>query len=453
MLQMKTQLVHIPKLDKLKRMKQTVVSLVLLFSFTQLGAQNILRLPDAINLALKNSLEIQLNKNFLEANTILNNYGIAGGLPLVTGSMTDNEQIASIYQKFGDSTQRIIKRNAAATNNFALGVTGSILLYNGNRVVATKSRLATLAMQSEQQLNAQVQNILAGVMVGYYDIVRQQNYMKTIEKSIDASNQQLAIVQARQSVGLANNADLFQAQIDLNALLQAKQSQQLIIDQAKTELLRQLTLNPDSAIIIQDTILVDRNMQLENVLNKLNKNADIVAAQDQIKINELVAKETAALRYPSIRATTGYNFIRNQAAAGQILLNQNYGPSVGIGIGIPIYNGSFYRRQQKIAAINVGNAELDKQILVRDYSAQVVKNYQSYVATLKQLETEQQNYNLSNQLLGLALQRFQFKQATIVDVKNAQQSFEASGYRLVNLNYAAKTAEIELKRLANELGL
>lgn len=451
MLQMKTQPVHTPKLDKLKRMKQTVVFLVLLFSFTQLGAQNILRLPDAINLALKNSLEIQLNKNFLEANTILNNYGVAGGLPLVTGSLTDNEQISSINQKLNTGVN--ISRNAAPSNNFALGVTGGILLYNGNRVVATKSRLATLAKQSERQLNAQVQNILAGVMVGYYDIVRQQSYMKTIEKSIDASNQQLAIVQARQSVGLANNADFFQAQIDLNALLQAKQSQQLIIDQAKTELLRQLTLNPDSAITIQDTILVDRNMQLENVLNKVNKNADIVAAQDQVKINELVVKETAALRYTSIRATTGYNFIRNQAAAGQVLLNQNYGPSVGISIGIPIYNGSVYRRQQKVAAINVDNAELDKQILVRDYSAQVVKNYQSYVATLKQLETEQQNYNLSNQLLELALQRFQFKQATIVDVKNAQQSFEASGYRLVNLNYAAKTAEIELKRLANELGL
>jgi hypothetical protein len=38
-------------------------------------------------------------------------------------------------------------------------------------------------------------------------------------------------------------------------------------------------------------------------------------------------------------------------------------------------------------------------------------------------------------------------------VKNAQQSFEASGFRLVNLSYAAKTAEIELKRLANELSL
>lgn len=432
-------------------MKRIIRYTFFLFVCTNVSAQNILRLPDAVNIALKNSLEVQLSKNFVESNTILNNYGIAGGLPLVTGSLTDNEQLSSINQKLNTGVS--IKRDAAATNNLVAGVTGSILLYNGNRVVATKSRLATLVNQSEQQLNAQIQNILAGVMVGYYDIVRQQSYMRTIDKSIEASNQQLDIVKTRQSVGLANNADLFQAQIDLNALLQAKQSQQLIIDQSKTELLRQLSLNPDSTITIQDTILVERTIKLEEVLNSLNKNADFLAADDQIKINELLVKETAALRYPSIRANTGFNFSRNKAAAGQILLNQSYGPFVGVTLGIPIYNGSVFKRQQKVAEINVRNAELDKQLLVRDYNAQVVKSYQSYTATLQQLQKEQENYTLSNQLLELALQRLKFKQATIVDVKNAQQSFEASGYRLVNLNFAAKSAEIELKRLANQLAL
>jgi len=433
------------------RMKVTVQYLFFLLVCTNALSQNMLRLPDAVNLALKNSLEVQLSKNFVETNTVLNNYGVAGGLPIVTTSIADNEQISSINQKF--NTGANILRDAAAANNFSLGVTGSILLYNGNRVVATKSRLATLVNQSEQLLNSQIQNVMAGVMVGYYDVVRQQSYLKTIEKSIDASNQQLEIIKTRQSVGLANNADLFQAQIDLNALLQARQSQQLTIDQAKTELLRQLSLNPDSVIIIQDTILVDKNILMADILNNLNKNADIVAAQDKIKINELLVKETAALRYPSIRTSTGYNFTRNQAAAGQILLNQNYGPFLSLNVSIPIYNGSVNKRQQKVAEINVSNAELDKQVLIRDYHAQVVKVYQSYAITIQQLKTEQENYNLSNQLLELVLQRFKFRQATIVDVKNAQQSFEASGYRLVNLNFAAKSAEIELKRLANKLAL
>ena len=414
-------------------------------------AQDTLHLQQAINIALKNSLDIQLAKNDLEASTILNNIGVAGGLPLVTAGVTDNEQVSTINQKLNTGVN--INRNGAAVNGLNSNLAVSMLLYNGNRVVATKSRLAQLQKQSQQLLNSQVQDIIGSVMTGYYDIVRQQSYLKTIEKSIDASNQQLQIVKARQDVGLANNADLFQAQIDLNALQQNQLSQQLIIDQAKTELLRLLTLRPDSAIAIRDTILVDKNLNLNQVLNSLQQNANILASDDQVRINELIVKETAALRYPSVRATTGYNFNRNQSAAGQLLLNQSYGPAIGLTVGIPIYNGSIFKRQQKVAEINVRNAQLSKQVLVRDYSSQAVKSFQSYASTLKQLETEQLNYTLSQQLLDLVLKRFQFKQATIVDVKNAQQSFEQSGYRLVNLNYAAKSAEIELKRLGNQLSL
>ena len=421
----------------------------LLFFSLLAQAQGVLRLTDAVNIALKNSLDIQLAKNRIEADSIKNNISIAGGLPLVTANINDNEQITSVNQKLNTGTS--IQRNNAAANNLNANITGSILLYNGGRVIATKKRLGQLQLQSQQQLMAQIQNILADVMIGYYDIVRQQNYIKTIELSIDASNKQLEIVKIRQQAGLANNADLFQAQIDLNNLQQAKLAQQLAIDQAKTELLRLLTLKSDSSISIEDTIIVDKKLALQTVLEGLNNNAEIAATDYQIKINELIVKETSALRYPSVRATTGYSFSRNQAAAGQLLLNQNYGPTIGFSVGIPIYNGSVYRRQKQAAQIDVRNAGLQKQTLIRDYSAQAVKQYQSYSTTISQLDTAVKNYKLSAKLLELALFRFQLRQATIVEVKNAQQSFEASGFRLVNLNFAAKAAEIALKRLANSL--
>lgn len=438
------------KQNKLLLMKRIFFLLTGLLFFSLLAqAQGVLRLTDAVNIALKNSLDIQLAKNRIEADSIKNNIGIAGGLPLVTANINDNEQITSVNQKLNTGTS--IQRNNAAANNLNSNITGSILLYNGGRVIATKKRLGQLQLQSQQQLMAQIQNILADVMIGYYDIVRQQNYIKTIELSIDASNKQLEIVKIRQQAGLANNADLFQAQIDLNNLQQAKLAQQLAIDQAKTELLRLLTLKSDSSISIEDTIIVDKKLALQTVLEGLNNNAEIAATDYQIKINELIVKETSALRYPSVRATTGYSFSRNQAAAGQLLLNQNYGPTIGFSVGIPIYNGSVYRRQKQAAQIDVRNAGLQKQTLIRDYSAQAVKQYQSYSTTISQLDTAVKNYKLSAKLLELALFRFQLRQATIVEVKNAQQSFEASGFRLVNLNFAAKAAEIALKRLANSL--
>ncbi|MEO7523201.1 MAG: TolC family protein [Ferruginibacter sp.] len=425
-----------------------LLNLAVYFSLASM-AQDTLRLTDAVNIALKNSLDIQLSNNRIEAAGIFNNYGVAGGLPLVTGSFADNEQVTTVNQKLNTGTD--INRNNAAANSLGANITGSILLYNGGRVLATKKRLAELESHSKEQLNAQVQNVLASVMVAYYDIVRQQDYVKTIDRSIEASNQQLDIVKVRQQVGLANNADLFQAQIDLNVLQQAKLAQRLVIDQAKSELLRLLTLKADSLVNIKDTILVDKNVMLDSILNSLNKNADINAAESQVKINELIVKETKAQRYPSIRATAGYAFSRNQAAAGNLLLNQNYGPTVGASIAIPIFNGSIFKRQQQVAAIDVKNAGIQKQILLRDYSAQVVKQFQAYTNTINQLDTAQANYKLSSKLLELTLLRFQLKQATAVEIKNAQQSFEESGFRLVNLNFAAKSAEIELKRLANSL--
>lgn len=406
-----------------------------------------LSLQDAISIALKNSLDIEVLKNNVEINSINNYIGVAGGLPLITGSVGDNEQVSNVHQKLNSGT--VIKRSGAAGNTLNSGISASLLLYNGSRVTSTKRQLEDLEIQSQQYLNSEIQNEVAAVMTAYYDVVRQESYMKTIDTSIAASEKRLEIVKVQQNVGMANNADLFQSQLDLNALQQSKQSQQLIIDQSKTELLLLLNLKPDSLINVSDTIFVDKSVVLGDILGSLSNNADIAAADEQIKINALISKETAAQRYPSLRVNAAYNYNRSKIAAGNVLLNQNNGVTGGLSLSIPIYNGSAYKRQQRIADINTKNAELEKEILMRDYTANVIKTYQAYTSNIQQLETQQKNVTLANQLLNLVLLRFQLRQATILEVKQAQQSFEDASYTLTNLAFAAKSSEIELKRLAN----
>lgn len=430
-------------------MKKTVTFFFLLIGITGFAQQR-MSLSDAINTALKNSYDIQLAKNNVEITEINNHIGVAGGLPVVNGTANDNEQITSINQKFADPT-RDTKRPNVAANNLTIGVTGSILLFNGYRVVTTKKRLEELVLLNQELLKAQIQNTVSGVMAKYYDIVRQQSLLKTIIKSIEVSKQRLDILNIRKEVGLANAADTYQAQLDLNALVQSQQSQQLVIDQAKTDLLNLIFINPATPITISDTIIVDRSVRMDSIRNHLSKNPLVLAADRQVHINELIEKETAAQRIPSIRANAGYNFTNSSSAAGFSLLNQSYGPSIGIGIAIPIYNGGIFKRQQKVAAINTRNATIQRDNIVLDNESGMVRTYQSYTNSLAQLETEQKNYDLSLQLLDLVLQKFQLGNATIIDVKIAQQTFENEGYRLVNLNYSAKIAEIELKRLATQL--
>ena len=184
-------------------------------------AQRKMSLTDVINVALKNSYDIQLAQNNIEISNVSNSYGFAGGLPVVTGTATDNEQVTSINQKYADPTRNTVKDNVG-TNNLAVGVTGSILLYNGLRVNATKRRLEELLQQNQQLLSAQIQNTIAGVLSKYYDVVRQQYLLRTIDRTIEVSKEKLQILEVRKQVGVSNNADIFQAQLDLNDNMQLK---------------------------------------------------------------------------------------------------------------------------------------------------------------------------------------------------------------------------------------
>ncbi|MEN9459131.1 MAG: hypothetical protein RL135_1736 [Bacteroidota bacterium] len=411
-------------------------------------SQNRLSLSDAVAIALKNSYNIQLAKNNVEIATINNHLGIAGGLPTVNATINDVENITTINQKFPDPS-RDVTRSGVSSNNMNSNVTAGILLFNGFRVKAAKQRLDELQKMNQDMLNAQIQSTMASVITSYYDVVRQQNLLSTINKSIEVSQQRIDIINSRKEVGLANNADLYQAQIDLNALVQSKQAQQLIIDQGKTNLLSLIFVSPDSSVVINDTIVVDEKINFSQLKTLALKNPQVLAAEQQIKINELIERETAALRVPALRANTGFNFSNTKSGAGFILENRSYGPFLGINLAIPIYNGLINKKQQQVAEINTRNAKVQRDQFLLDIETGAVRTYQAYANTLAQLKTAKQNQLLSKQLLDLVMQRFQLGQATIIDVKLAQQSFENESYRLVNLAFTAKVAEVELKRLAN----
>lgn len=413
-------------------------------------AQTLTR-DEAVRIALKNNLNIELGRNAVRIAAINNSYGVAGGLPVVTGSASDQEQSTSIKQEYSNPANNKASDNAFS-NNLNGSINGYMLLYNGQRVVNAKKQLGAIEAQTRQVLNSRALILVNNVLLKYYDVVRQQSYARTLQASIDAQKQQLAIVQAQRNVGLANNADLFQSQVDLNTQIQNLQAQQLIIDQDKTDLLTLLTLNPDSAIVIEDTIIIDRNIELRGILSGVQTaNPDVMAANEQITVNRFIEKQVAAQRYPSLGTNLGYNYSRTLNSQGFSLLNLNYGPYAGITLSVPIFNGNVYRKQQQVAGINIRNAELVRDTLVLNYTANAVKNWQAYTNNLQQVETARANYDLSRKLLDLVMQRFQLKQATIVEVKNAQQSFENAGFLLVNVSYAAKAAEITLRRYANQL--
>jgi outer membrane protein len=281
-------------------------------------AQPSINLKGAIDSTLINNFDIQIATNNVEITKINNTAGMAGGLPTINASVIDNQSSTNVLQKLNSGLE--IKKSNASANALTSSLTAGIVLYNGLRVVATRSRLQNLQKQSEQQLNLQIQNSIASVMVKYYDIVRQSEYLKIIQTLLEVSEKKLEIILARKNVGMANDADDLQASIDVNSMKQTLRSQQLVIDQTKTELLQLMSLKNFYPFSINDSIVVDKTIQLGTITDYLQNNPQYLSAEQQIKINEQVVKEVNSLRYPTLRMNTGVNFNRSQNGAGLTLM-------------------------------------------------------------------------------------------------------------------------------------
>ena len=413
-------------------------------------AQPVLTLKNAIDSTLINSFDIRIAANNVEISKINNTFGVAGGLPTVSAIAVDNQSISNINQKLNSGTE--IAKSSVNGNALTSSVNVGMLLFNGRRVIATKERLSRLQNQNELQLNIQIQNSIAAVMAKYYDIVRQEEYYKIIQSTLDVSQKKLDIITERKNVGMANDADYLQALIDANTAQQVLRSQQLVVNQTKMDLLQLMSKKKYYPFEVDDSITVDTSIQLNSILSFLQQNPQYLSSEQQIKISEQVVKEVTALRYPSLKVNTGYNLNRTQSDAGQFLYNQNSGPYAGMTIQIPIYNGNAYKVQKEVAIFNMNNAKLQQESLLNFLTADALKTFESYSTTLKQLEYQKTNIESSRKLIYVVMQRFQVNQTTILDIKAAQQSYELTGYQLVNLKFAAKISEIELKRLMYQLG-
>ena len=413
-------------------------------------AQPLFTLKNAIDTTLKYNFDIQIASGNVEINKINNTAGMAGGLPAVNASVVDNESAIDVYQKLNSGVE--ITKSNATSNALTSNLTAGLLLFNGYKVIATRERLKILQKQSETQLNLQIQNSIAAVMAKYYDVVRQQEYLRIMQTSLEVSQKKLEIVSDRKRVGMANDADYLQALIDVNTMIQNLKSQQLVVDQTKTQLLQLMSIKNYYPFTLKDSIVVDKSIELSSVLGYLHQNPQYLSSEQQVRINEQVVKEVSTLRYPSLRLNSGVNFNRSQSTAGLTLVNQNLGPYAGVTLQVPIYNGNTYKIQKETAIYNVDIAKLQLESLMSSLTAGAITTYQAYNSSLQQLDSQLNSVELSGKLINIVIRQFRVNQATILDVKAAQASFETTGYQLVNLNYAAKIAEIELKRLRFQLG-
>ncbi len=442
-------------------MKKYITSIGLLFilitgsTLAASAQQKILTLEQAIDLALKNNFSIRLARNTAELSA--NDYAYANFafVPRLNATAGTTWNRTATKQEFANGTKR--DTSGIKGNNISANATLSWTLFDGLKMFATREKLEAIKDLGELAIKDQIQNSIATVINGYYNIVQQKQQLIAVREQLSISEERVKLSDAKFTTGLGPKTDLLQSRVDYNAQKALLLRQLTLIEQSKA-LLNQLMAVPAGATgyDVPDSIPINTGLSFVTLQqNVANNNTAIKVQQQNINISALTIKERRADYFPVVTFNSGYNYNRNTSNAA----SNNFSPrfnrngvfSYGLTAAIPIFNGFNVKRQVKNARIDFDFQNITLDNIKSQVDLSLNNAFKDYEYYRKALELEEENNQLAEENMMVALERFKQGVSTTIEVKQAQQSLEDSNYRLIQARYNTKVAETELQRLNGSL--
>lgn len=440
----------------MKNIKQYFFLLLLLVSAGVINAQQkVLTLEQAIDVALKNNFDIRLARNTAELSA--NDYAYANFafVPRLNATAGTTWNNTATKQEFVNGTER--DTSGIKGNNINGNVTLSWTLFDGLKMFATRRKMESIRDLGELAIKDQVQNSIATIIGGYYNIVQQKQQLRALAEQMSISEERVKLSDAKFSTGLAPKTDLLQSKVDLNAQKALYIRQQTLIEQSKA-LLNQLMAVPAGATgyEVSDSIPLNNGLSFAVLQQNIaNNNTTIKVQQQNVNVSALTIKERRADYYPVISFNSGYNYTRNTSNAASNAFSPKFSRNAvmnyGLTAAIPIFNGFNVKRQVQNARIDFDFQNITLDNIKSQVDLSLTNAFKDYEYYKKQASLEEETNDLARENAMVALERFKQGVSTILEVKIAQQSLEDSYYRLIQARYNTKLAETELGRLNGAL--
>jgi outer membrane protein TolC len=434
--------------------KGILLGLVWLLIVSVARSQRVLTLEEAIATALQNNFDIQLAKNDSLVAALDYRYRDAAFLPTLNGTAGTVWNNNDGRQTLADGTKR--EQNNIRSHNINWSLNASWTLFDGLRMFATRDRVEALVELGTLTIKDQVVNTIATVINNYYDIVRQKQQLKAVEEQITLNEERVRLAQYKLDIGTGAKPDLLQSKVDLNAQKSLKLAQLTLIDQLKDQLLQTMNSGYGPFFDVSDSIPLNTSIVLGDIREDIeNSNPSLLLAQKNIDIAELTLKERKADRWPVLSFNSAYNFTRtdNKTVLNpfQPLFNQGKGFNYGFTASIPIFNRFNTKRLIRQAELDLSFRQLTLERQRTAIDLATVIAYKNYDLQKRALALEEENILLARENVDIVFQSYKLGFATLVQLREAQNSLELANNRLIAARYAMKLAETELLRIKGDL--
>lgn len=421
------------------------------FSYSIIG--QVINLEECLTIGLQQNFDIRITRNKQDISDRNVTWGNAGLLPTIDASTgyilkSDNANQTPV----DGSAEKKIRNNNTQTLNASVNLNWTI--FDGFNAQTNYQKLKELRSMGELNTQLTVESFIANLSAEYYNLVQETMRMKNLKSAVKLSREQLRIVEARYQIGSFSRLDLQQARVDFNAdssrLL--RQYEKLNTSRIKLNELMGVQ-NVETPLVAADTSITLKPIQPKDVLwnSVLSSNILLQLTQKDIALSQLDLKNIESRYYPYVRLNTGYGFSHFNYDVGSYDRQRTWGPTVGVSVGINIFDGFNKRREQKNARTRIDNTLLQKEQMLLAIKSDFANMWQSYLNNLELFKLEKENVENARENYEIAIERYKLGDLAGIRLREAQNSLLEAEERLVTAQFNIKINEISLKQISGRV--
>jgi len=417
---------------------------------TTASAQTQMSLPDAIQIALNNNFNIQINKHQLKIAQNLVHPGKAGMLPHIEVDGSYSKSGANTQQEFLNGTS-VDKKNALS-DQFAGAISLEWTLFDGWGMYARYDRLKQLQSMEEKKLQMTIQQLVFDVSKQYAEISKEQYLLEFDKQLLASTDTQYTIVLKSFQVGIGRKADVLLSQLELNRI-----RKQILLRQNQLNSLK-LHFNEQLGQTLTTDFELDFDSYLYHLPDSLYEPEKILLSNLELKWLEaeqamLLAqsKEIKSSRYPSLLLHSGYTYNKTENQAGFLLYNLNHGWNASLGIHWTLYAGNQLNIEWSNAKLALLQSKLRIESTKLEQERISKQAFDEYTFQKELVAMEATNSLIAKEHFTLIQNNYFLGSALYFELREAQILYESSLRNLAEYKYQMHLAAMEYLKVSGKL--
>jgi outer membrane protein len=409
-----------------------------------------LSLEEAINLGLRENLNMALATTRIASQKVNTGPGAAGMLPTVTAQGSGSFTLDNATQTFLDGRENSIV--GGIDLRFNGGVRMDWTIYDGRAMYLRRDQLEDTYELATLEKQRQAQELAATIARAYQELVLQNKLLVILSEEINYLEDLLELTEARVSIGTATRLDVLQAKTDLNELINARELARMQYDLIAGNLNLELNREANTPVSVDSAFLeLSRLMPYQQWTElALRANPDIQLSNKELAIAERDIAIAEAERQPQVNLNSGVNFSFLTSNSGFLIGNRSYGPFVGVTASYNIFDGHRVKRNVQQAKLNVSIAKLglDQASLITNNALYL--QYQQHNYFLEQARLEKENLILSAENFALADELYRKGRINQFELRQVRQQRLAIDRRLAQAEFQQVVAYIGLLEISGQ---